>query len=413
MNASDRQPDAGGLADALDRMAGRVGHRRHELYQRSVQRLSTGRDRRGREQWSQRGWEVGSAARLDAGGSNGVAFAAMSGWARDVAEPLADTLVQSHGATTDSRLLWPQHGERLTDIDPVERLPDLADLRDWLDAAIAAVESDVDGLLDARVELALVDERWSTSDGATAHRRRLLATARAVPTTSGYLGPLCIYGRSWSALQPSAWAALAADRVWPGAVGAEEPAETSAGALPWVVSPEAAAPLLQLAAGQMLQGVDGSIGPGWQIVDDPGAEAAVGAGQFDDAARRIEAMGWAEAGRLLDRPLGVARRDSYREVPKLAPAHLTVRPTEVGFPERAWLIQRVDLQPFEPGHWGIEADAGPLRDGRPAGPRRRIWRRFQHGELLQACVGTTGSARAVWPGVTTPGLILEWQRSRD
>jgi hypothetical protein len=306
-----------------------------------------------------------------------------------------------------------------SDLDSRDDLPPIDALISWLDRAVgflgerlrAADPTAPEPL--AWVEAALGTELLADDLGVRAVRTRRRAWAmalfrgRALPDAPER--PRFLAAREFAALDAGTWAEDIDEA--PGAARLPERPP----ALPWVLTPEAAATVVPfLAAFLHPPGTAPGqrVGSGWCIADDPFHERGLVGGSFDDVGFPASHIPLAEAGVVLRgiEGQGTWRRPSYRDRPAFHPSTLVLDPPDVGRPESFYRVRAIRIHGMAPDRWLLEVD-GVRRNGDAdaevfQGARAIV----APASLAAACVGGIGSARAAGWGVVTPGLIFEGLR---
>ena len=152
-----------------------------------------------------------------------------------------------------------------------------------------------------------------------------------------------------------------------------------------------------------------SVGPGWQVVDDPLAPDALFGGSFDDAGFATRRRTLADGARGTDELSGPGslRRPSFRDPPRAMPFHLVLAAGQEDPGDDGLLVSELAVHPLPDGGWILECD-GILRRGAEWGPAVRGGLiSTTPAALARACVARIGPARDSHRGVRTPALRFE------
>lgn len=322
-----------------------------------------------------------------------------------------------HAPTTSS--VWRDAPVERSDIDSNSTLPSSEALAAWLSRAwgfLADRVKEADATSprpSAWVETAETTEVLLDDLGTRALRSRRRAWAMALfrgrALADAPERPRFLVARDFDSLDAGTWAEDFDESPGPTRLPERPPA------LPWVLTPQAAAQLLpSLAAVVHAPGrrPGGRVGPGWRLFDDPTHERGLVGGTFDDLgfdAGRLELADGEVVRRSLDGP-GTFRRPSYRDRPEPHPTTLVLEPPDAGRPEQYYRVQAIRLHPLRGDRWILELDG--VRREADAGVEAFQGARaaVSPQALVEACIGGVGAPRAAGWGVVTPGLVFEGLR---
>ena len=364
----------------------RSGHAWLEIYHRAawIRRVEL----RNSELLLRAGHEDGVAVRFRPPGAGAVHFGAASGAgitsvsrALALATPAADSGCPPKGHPQGT----------LIDRDDDGRLVPCAEMEDWLRCACERVGDQAGST--AWVEVAVTHEAWVASDGVRASRRRtrawsLFRSISAQPDGS----PVLAASRGWPGLTTDAWRTQLEDR----GRAREAPKPTDRTRL--ILLPEAAAKITQALVPALhgtQEAIGESVGPGWDVSDEPRDRRSLFGGEFDDSLTPTQSMALAGSGRILFNlgDSGHARRASYRDPPIQTPSHLVVHPPKVDPIGSEAVAAAVRIHPIG-REWLLEISPGPG------------WIRTSPTELAKRCLGGIGAVRDSYLGVTAPSLVF-------
>ena len=403
-------PDPDSTLDRLDALCGAAKRVAtdgpFELYHRASISVRVARNLPGGPDEVQVGRDEGLALRVAESPDDRTVFASSSGCDESVVGWLVERARRGYGAPGGPR--WDARGPVKIDRDAVDPIPAPSELRAWIDRASGRLRRESSSPSRARVEAAFTVESWASSDGLRASRTRARSWAMLEPGLRGDGGaPFVIAARSWQGLDERGWRRIADDLLWPKGDSVSE----VDGHLSLVFSPEVAATLV----GLLVRAVHGHgaprglpVGPGWQVNDDPRADAGLYGSAFDDTGHACRTTSLADGKRVLDgvEGTGTWRRPSFRDVPSSRPSQTVVAIRETEIPARAVVVSALRVHVLAPDSWVLECNGGLLERGAP-GPRvRGLCVKTGPEILVRSCAGTWGEARDSWSGVRTPALIF-------
>lgn len=385
---------------------------RLELYHRASMTLRVGRLRDSDRDEIRFGVDEGLAIRVRPSSRDETLFAAASAF-----DPRG-LITRALAGVGRSRSgdVWQEKRQPLhEDLDASLQLPDVGELRNWLDAARARLvdETGQRGVARVWLEVASTVESWAADGGirATRARRRAWALAEPVPSKADGAGsrtPLIVASRHWEALPIDGWARLAADRAGESA--------TRAGAIAQrrviVLTPEAASILVQALVRVLHatdEGIGQPVGPGWQVTDEPAAPDAIFGGSFDDACFPTESRVLANGVRVSGTTAGPGcyRRASFRDPPAFRASNLIVSgPRRLDLPPGGLIVSGLSIHALGPAEWTLEVSGREISSG-AAGGGFRGYVRTDPWRMVRRCTSGMGPPRRSHRGVITPALVFE------